>query len=208
MSRRGRRSLLVFPRTAQALLLAQVLGCSHYFMTSLALFSLSRSLSSSPSPSPSPSLRPHPHPYRPHLPSLTSHPPPPDIIQHSPPPLFLLRAIVPDTHLTTPKTGHKSRTCPPQPPISLSTTRLPLHVPSAPPNRLFHWKRSRPTCCGLPLSSPTSPPACLLHKSASPPSPRRSTRTYSTVKHTYNTLRSNRSNKYETRIVSFLVQFQ
>jgi hypothetical protein len=193
-SRRGRRGLLVFPARFP---LARgsacspcVLGCSHYIMTSLALFSLSRP----PHPSPSPSLSPSPRPPR-HLhlslpPRLTSSP----STEHSPPPLFLLRATL-GSHLTTPvlvislEPVHPSR--------QSAFLPVPLHVPQL-----------HPIACsignGLDRVASHSPPrprlllASFFHNSASPPSPR-STRTYNTVEHTYNTRRFDRSSGYMKR---------
>lgn len=109
-----------------------------------------------------------------------------------PPPLFLLRPSL-GSHLTTPVFGHKSRTCPPRPANqSAKSTRLPLHVPCpAPPNRLFHWKRSRPLASHSPPRPLLLPYLLSPHvrMSAVPPTLHQD---YSTVKHTYNTLRSDR----------------
>jgi hypothetical protein len=142
-----------FPLAVSTIALAQVLGCSPYFMTSLALFSLSRLLlalalalaltpilalvltltSASSEPS---SLPPH----------LTSSTP------------FRLSFSSGQLSRLTPNNtrfGHKSRTSSP-PPISQPLHPLTITRASAPPNRLFHWKRSRPVG-HLPLPSPTSP---------------------------------------------------
>jgi hypothetical protein len=142
---------------------ACVLGCSHYFMTSLALFSLSRP-PHSPSPSPSPSS------------SLSPSPRPPHHLLSRPLDIIPFHRALPSASLSPPgdsrlapnntRFGHKSGTCPPQ---SALDHRLPLHVPSAPPNRLFHWKRSRPVATPLPDLSFSLPPFSASPQVRRPP---------------------------------------
>lgn len=148
--RRRSFSQLVFPWPGEALL---ALLCSRL----LSLFhDVTRSFFSLPCP-PHPRPRPHPH-IEPHLAYLLIFLSRPCLTSSSTPLRLsfsygrLFRLAPNNTRF-----GHKSRTCPPHPPISLSTRTITRA--SAPPNRLFHWKRSRPG--GLPLPSPTSPSRLL-----------------------------------------------
>ena len=186
---------VVFPWPGQALYcLAQSLCSrllSHYFMTSLTLFSSSRPPIAlaliHPSPHPSPrSSSPRPPRHLLSRPRLTSSFP-----------SSTIRLSFSSGRLTPNNTrfGHKSRTCPPQPPISLST-RLPLHVPPLHPivcsirNGLDRWPLASPT-----LLPPSLPPfSASLQVRCSPNAPPRRT-----VKYTYNTHRSDRFSAHTKR---------
>jgi hypothetical protein len=155
---------------------ACVLGCSHYFMTSLALFSLSRpphSPSPSPSPSPSSSLSPSPRP--PH--NLLSRPP--DIIpfHRALPSASLSPRATLGSHLTTPVLVISLERVRPNLPWTTAyhyTCLQPHPIACSIGNGLDLW----PPLPDLSFSLPPYSTSPQVRKSAVPP---RSTRTYSTV---------------------------
>ena len=170
-----------------------VLGCSHYFMTSLALFSLSRP------------PRPHPHP-RPHISLSPSPRPPRRPFSPAPPDIISFHRALPSASLSPPghsrltpnntRFGHKSRTCPPTRQSAFVTRTITRA--SAPPiacsignglDRVASHSPARQT-------SPSLPPFSTSPQVRRPP---RSTGTYSTAKHAYNTHRSDRSSAYMKR---------
>lgn len=129
---------------------ACVLGCSPYIMTSLVLFPLSRPLALA---------RAFRHPHLSLVLFVSTTAPPPltsSLSSLAPlPPLFLLRANPSAHNQTGPFFGTQvsnlstptANQCLPLPPAYYSTCVC------APPNRLFYWKRSRPTP-RRPLFSP------------------------------------------------------